>query len=58
MDTLLGITVVGVWIAISVVALKRAYSSRGPSAREPREGARGCARQCGARVTISLRNVV
>jgi hypothetical protein len=29
MDTFLGILVVGVWIAISVVALKTAYSSRG-----------------------------
>jgi len=29
MDTLLGIAVVGVWIAISVVGLKRAYGSRG-----------------------------
>lgn len=28
MDTFLGIVVVGVWIAISVVALKAAYSSR------------------------------
>jgi hypothetical protein len=28
MDTFLGIVVVGVWIAISVVALKQAYSSR------------------------------
>jgi hypothetical protein len=28
MDTFLGIVVVGVWIAISVVALQRAYSSR------------------------------
>ena len=34
MDTLLGIAVVGVWIAISVVALKRAYGSR--SRRQPR----------------------
>ena len=31
MDTLLGIAVVGVWIALSVVALKRAYGSRGSS---------------------------
>ena len=31
MDTLLGIAVVGVWIAISVVALMRAYGSRSPS---------------------------
>jgi hypothetical protein len=31
METLFGIAVVGVWIAISVVALKRAYGSRGPS---------------------------
>lgn len=33
MDTLLGIALVGVWIAIAVVALKRAYHSRGPSPR-------------------------
>jgi hypothetical protein len=31
MDILFGIAVVGVWIAISVVGLKRAYGSRGPS---------------------------
>ena len=31
MDTLFGIAAVGVWIAISVVGLKRAYVSRGPS---------------------------
>ena len=31
MDILFGIAVVAVWIAISVVALKRAYGSRGPS---------------------------
>ncbi len=30
MDTFLGIAVVGVWIAISVMALKSAYSPRGP----------------------------
>jgi len=30
MDTLFGIAVVGVWIAISVVGLKRAFGSRGP----------------------------
>ena len=29
MDTFLGLAVVGVWIAISVVALKSAYSARG-----------------------------
>jgi hypothetical protein len=29
MDTLFGIAVVGVWIVVSVVALRRAYSSRG-----------------------------
>jgi hypothetical protein len=34
MDTLFGIAVVGVWIAISVVGLKRAYGSRGPSEAE------------------------
>ena len=28
MDTLLGIVVVGVWIAISVVALKRAFGGQ------------------------------
>jgi len=28
MDTFLGIAIVGVWIAVSVVALKSAYSSR------------------------------
>ena len=31
MDILFGIAVVGAWIAISVVALKRAYGSGGPS---------------------------
>lgn len=31
MDTLFGFAVVGIWIAISVVALKRAYGSRGRS---------------------------
>lgn len=31
MDTLVGIAMVGVWIAISVVALTRAFSSRGSS---------------------------
>lgn len=29
MDTLFGIAVVAVWIAVSVIALKTAYSSRG-----------------------------
>lgn len=29
MDTLFGIVVVGVWIVTSVVALKRAFRSRG-----------------------------
>lgn len=29
MDTLFGIALVGVWVAIAVVALKRAYGSRG-----------------------------
>ena len=33
MDTLIGIAVAGVWIAISVVALKRAYGSHSPSPR-------------------------
>ena len=36
MDTLFGIAVVGVWIAISVVGLKRAYGSRGPSPQQPK----------------------
>jgi hypothetical protein len=31
MDALLGIAVVTAWIALSVVALKRAYDSRKPS---------------------------
>jgi hypothetical protein len=31
MDTLLGVAVVGVWIAISVTALMRAFGSRGGS---------------------------
>jgi len=31
MDTLFAIAVVGVWIAISVVGLKRAFGSRSPS---------------------------
>ena len=31
MDILFGIAVVGVWIAISVVGLKRAYGAGGPS---------------------------
>lgn len=30
MDTFLGLVVVGVWIAISVMALKSAYSPRAP----------------------------
>jgi hypothetical protein len=41
MDTLLGIAVVAVWIAISVVGLKRAYGSRGPSPRKPKLKADG-----------------
>jgi len=35
MDTLIGIAVVGVWIAVSVMALKRAYRSRGPLPDSP-----------------------
>jgi hypothetical protein len=38
MDTLFGIAVVGVWIAISVVALKRAYGTRGPSPKSRPRG--------------------
>jgi hypothetical protein len=30
MDALIGVIVVGVWVAISVVALKRAYGSGRP----------------------------
>ena len=41
MDTLFGIAVVGVWIAISVVGLKRAYDSRGPSPQKPKFKADG-----------------
>jgi hypothetical protein len=36
MDTLFGIAVVGLWITISVVGLKRAYGSRGPTPRKPK----------------------
>ena len=36
MDTLFGIAVVGLWIAVSVVGLKRAYGSRAPSPRKPK----------------------
>ena len=36
MDTVFVLAVVGVWIAISIVALKRAYSSRGPSPQKPK----------------------
>jgi hypothetical protein len=36
MDTVFGIAVVGLWIAISVVGLKRAYGSRVPSPRKPK----------------------
>jgi hypothetical protein len=41
MDALLGIAVVGVWIAISVVGLKRAYGARGPSTPETKLKADG-----------------
>lgn len=41
MDTLFGIAVVGVWIAISVVGLKRACASRGPSPQKPKFKADG-----------------
>jgi hypothetical protein len=41
MDTLFGIAVVGVWIAISVVGLKRAYVSRGLSPQKPKFKADG-----------------
>jgi len=42
MDTLFGFAVVGVWIAISVVGLKRAFTARGPSPQEPQLKADGC----------------
>jgi hypothetical protein len=41
MDTLFGIAVVGVWIAISVAGLKRAYGSRGPSPQKAKFKADG-----------------
>jgi hypothetical protein len=41
MDTLFGIAVVGVWIAISVVGLNRAYGSRGPPPQKPKFKADG-----------------
>jgi hypothetical protein len=37
MDTLFGIAVVGVWIVISVVSLKRAYGSHSPSPNSSRK---------------------
>jgi hypothetical protein len=36
MDTVFAIAVVGAWIAISVVGLKRAYGARGRLPREPK----------------------
>jgi hypothetical protein len=41
MDTLFGIAVVGLWIAISVVGLKRAYGSRGAAPRKPKSAVDG-----------------
>jgi hypothetical protein len=40
MDTVFGIAVVSLWIAISVVGLKRAYGSRG-AARKPKSAVDG-----------------
>ncbi len=42
MDTLFGIAVVGVWIAISVVGLKRAFGSRDPSSQKTQLEADHC----------------
>jgi hypothetical protein len=42
MDTLFGIAVVGVWIAIAVVSLKRAFGSRGSSRHKTQLEADGC----------------
>jgi len=42
MNTLLGITVVVVWITFSVTVLKRAYRARSPSA-DPKPMANKCA---------------
>jgi hypothetical protein len=36
MDTLFEIAVIGMWIAFSVVGLKRAYGARGRSPRKPK----------------------
>ncbi len=41
METLFGIAVVGVWIAISVLGLKKAYGSRGRSPQKPKLKADG-----------------
>ena len=41
MDTLFGFAVFGAWIAISVVGLKRAFGSRGPSPQKPKLKADG-----------------
>ncbi len=38
MDTLFGIAVVGVWIAISVVGLKRAYGTRSVASKTEVQG--------------------
>jgi hypothetical protein len=42
MDTLFGIAVVGVWIAISVVGLMRALGSRGSPPRKTQLKADAC----------------
>lgn len=41
MDTLFGVALVGVWVAISVVGLTRAYVSRGPSPQKTKFKAEG-----------------
>ncbi len=41
MDTVFGIALVVLWIAISVVGLMRAYGSRGPSPQKPKLKADG-----------------
>lgn len=42
MDTLFGIALLVVWITISVVGLKRAYGSRGPSPKKRSSGPMAC----------------
>ena len=41
MDTLFEIAVIGMWIAFSVMGLKRAYGSRGRPPRKPKVESNG-----------------